>query len=307
METIDVNIKFAEGSEKELVDTLIQCFNKNLGDEVVKLNGIIFVDLTAVRHSREWLQDCHGVDVANELLRANPMQKIVLLETIPIEAARNIRPEIDLLLSKSNVRIWDIASEIKDLPKLFEVGNQFEIASESLPDLANREMQKVIGTVFHDLEKSKDIFNPADEHEKRMVASGIKKTKEYFPSMQDKTDKDVIDFLLLVKQEREEVMKGQNIAGVYCDIDGTLFIKGNLNERVLELLQRYEGEGKNITLWTDGDLRETQELLNRNNVTFPLKSKYDFAGATTEVVIDNDDENTFFSKTRIYPKIFIKI
>ena len=102
-------------------------------------------------------------------------------------------------------------------------------------------------------------------------------------------------------------MKGQNIEGVFCDIEGTLFNGEELNQDTLNKLKEFESQGKNITLWTDGETTKLQELLNKNSITYPLKSKIDHAGASAEIVIDNDDENTFSAKTKIFAKKFIKV
>jgi hypothetical protein len=84
-------------------------------------------------------------------------------------------------------------------------------------------------------------------------------------------------------------------------------VNGELNNNVLNKLKEYEAQGKQITIWTDGDLEELTQKLRSLGVQYPIKSKFDFGGANAEIVIDNDDQNTFFAKTRIFPKEFIKV
>ena len=156
----------------------------------------------------------------------------------------------------------------------------------------------------------KDSYNPQGQNEQERCANAIQETREFFPSMVGKSDKEVLDFLFSMKDEankRELVMEGKTISGVYCDIEGTLLIKDEVNSKVLDILKDYESQGKTITLWTDGDIVELQKVLQEKGVSYSLKSKRDFAGAIAEIVIDNDDKNTFASKTRIFPQEFIYV
>jgi len=135
----------------------------------------------------------------------------------------------------------------------------------------------------------------------------MSEAKEFFPALVDKSDKEIINFLQNIRQNVPEVMKGQNIEDVFCDIEGTLFNGEELNNATLEKLKELEVQGKTITLWTDGDIGSLQKLLDKAGIKYPLKSKIDHAGASAEIVIDNDDQNTFSAKTRIFAKKFIKV
>lgn len=55
-----------------------------------------------------------------------------------------------------------------------------------------------------------------------MVQKAIEETKKHFPSRANRTDKQILDFILQAKFDIPEKMKGQFLKGVYVDIDGTL-------------------------------------------------------------------------------------
>jgi hydroxymethylpyrimidine pyrophosphatase-like HAD family hydrolase len=101
-------------------------------------------------------------------------------------------------------------------------------------------------------------------------------------------------------------MKGQKLNGLFCDIEGTLFSNGVLNAHVLATIKQNEAEGKEITLWTDGNLTELQALLDANKITYPLRAKRDFAGAVVEMAIDDMDEHSFSALTKVYAERFIR-
>ena len=80
---------------------------------------------------------------------------------------------------------------------------------------------------------------------------------------------------------------GSVIPGVFCDVEGTLldFLGESINEEVVRMLEKYEAEGKAISLWSGGDPKEILPKLK--GFKWPFLSKYDFKGCTVEIAIDD--------------------
>jgi hypothetical protein len=156
-----------------------------------------------------------------------------------------------------------------------------------------------------------DLINPANndgfERFERQGADSFEKARVLFPSLKDESDEKIYNFLVELKNQAPEVMKGEEIQGVYCDMEGTLFDGKVLKQTTLDKLKQYEKEGKVVMLWTNGNIQELQKLLDKNNITYPLKSKGEFRGATAEIVMDNDDQNTFFVTNKINARKFVKV
>lgn len=118
------------------------------------------------------------------------------------------------------------------------------------------------------------------------------KLKELQDQQKDKSTKDVAG--------------AQAITGVFCDIEDTLIINNKVNQGLLKKLQKY-AQTKPVTLWTGGDLEETEKRLSSLGITeYPLLSKYDFGGCQAEIVIDNYQQDEFKRKYRIKAKTYIQ-
>lgn len=82
------------------------------------------------------------------------------------------------------------------------------------------------------------------------------------------------------------VSNGGVIPGVFCDVDGTLLMGDELISGSLERLQKIAGK-RMIMLWTGGDLEKAKQRLMAVGIGYALMAKYDFAGCTVEVAIDD--------------------
>lgn len=234
-----------------------------------------------------------GTDIALSLLNKDSMRPILLYGFHSIDGFKKVVPKSELLFAKENVRYLQLPYNAEDLVKALSKQSSTEINTEKIQELQQAEVSKKVSQWLHIID--------------RFPEKVMNEVKEFFPTLNDKTDKEIEDFLFKIRQNVPEVMKGQNIEGVYCDIEGTLFNGEELNQNTLNKLKELESQGKNITLWTDGDINQLQKLIEENGITYPLKSKIDHAGASAEIVIDNDDENTFSAKTKIFAKKFIKV
>jgi len=99
------------------------------------------------------------------------------------------------------------------------------------------------------------------------------------------------------------------IPGVFCDVYGTLlgFLGENMNSDVLELLNKHETDGKTVTLWTGGEIKEAEEALEGFGITnWKVVSKYRFANSAVEIAIDDMEQEKFFKDYKIRAATFIQ-
>ncbi len=252
------------------------------------------------------LQFCYGVTLALNVLRKDPHAKVILCSFLPIEVCRNQKPEIDFVLKHENAYFLKMTPRFPAPTLGFE--NVFQSKKEVMSGnyTATQEANKYLSTIFHDLRYVKDWDNPAD-NERDMYEKALTKARDYFPTLNTATPQEIFEFLKSVSDSREEVMKDEKIAGVYCDVEGTIFVEGQLNQKVIALLQEYEQQGKTITVWTDGNIEELKPKLESFDILYPVKSKFDYAGAIAEIVIDDYDEYTFGARTKISAEKFIRV
>ncbi len=286
--------------------------NKGIKEELAKkpnslkvLSGATIIMVENTLNGAK-LQQFTGVTIAMRLIVQDPNKKILLYSASPLWLIRQRQKDVDILLAKPNVRHIEVPCSVEDMAELFEQKSKkadTEQAANAMADRARREL----GGIWHDIKKAKNPFAPQGDYEKQMVASGIARAKESFPMLATKDDESVLRFLEEVSGVREEVMKGNRLTGLFCDMEGTLFSNGVLNANVLATLNDNEAKGKEITLWTDGNLPELQALLDANNINYPLRAKRDFAGAIVEIAIDDMDEHSFSALTKVYAERFIRV
>lgn len=247
------------------------------------------------------LQDCMGVAMALDILRKNAKAKILLYHWTQIEFVQQRRPELDIVLRHENVRIAEAPLTGK-METLFKEPNKVTPGTFTVADQARRDLSHI----FHDMKYVKDWNNPTEVERHRFDPS-IEYVRTHFPVMAEASLEEILEFLRSVSDSRPEPMKGQRIEGVYCDVEGTILVDGQLNEKVVAMLQEYEQQGKTITVWTDGNIEEIKPKLESLGMMYPLKSKFDHAGALAEIVIDDQDEYTFGARTKIAAEKFIRV
>lgn len=284
-------------------------FSKELDTlDLETLEGLNFVNLETVGEKYKDRAQLEGLEDAQNLIDQNNDSKILLFGFTGLDRIRGMKPKIDLVLARKNVRFIRLPFTPQQAIEIFKSEQTENIDMEKLTEIQDREISGKVGQLIHMIHiSSPDELSNLRPDDAERLPKMIAESKKYFPALQDKRDQEIVQFLFSLRQNVPEVMKGQNIEGVFCDIEGTLFNGEELNRDTLLKLEEFEKEGKRITLWTDGDVTQLQELLEKNNVKYPLKSKIDFAGACAEIVIDNDDNNTFSGKTKIFAKTFIKV
>ncbi len=264
------------------------------------LRGIYIIDAEYIADLNHY-SNFEGVDQALKILKKDPQAKIVLTSIMSLKGVQKRKPEIDVVLKYENVRFTDVIKMGLELPTIFQKRPEYT-AVYTLSNVVEQELR----SIFHTMGKVEDWNNP-EKNNKKWFNEGLKKVREYFPSLQNATTDEIKAFLADVSSKREEVMKGQELDGVYCDVEGTLIVEGQINQAVLAKLKSFENEGKVITVWTDGDLALISEQLKGLGISYEPKSKAAYAGATVKIAIDDKDEYAFTALTKISVKKFIQV
>lgn len=249
-----------------------------------------------------FLQNAYGVTIAMNMLRKDPKARILLYGVLPMQYLRKRRPEIDIVLKHENVRLMEMPFTLEALANVFQKPKEVLVEGYTVTD----EAKKYLSEIFHDIKYIPNWESP-EVYGNTKFQSIMEKVKGYFPSFVASDSAVIVEFLKSVSDSREEVMKGIKLSGVYCDVEGTILVEGQLNKSVVVKLQEYEQQGKTITLWSDGNIGELKLKLESLGVTYHLKSKFDHAGATAEIVIDDQDEYTFGARTKISAEKFINV
>lgn len=97
--------------------------------------------------------------------------------------------------------------------------------------------------------------------------------------------------------------------GIFCDIDETFLIEGQINEKVFRMLKDYEQQEKKIHLWTGGGSIDIfQKILKKIfSIEWTIFDKHDFKGCEVEIAIDDLPEEEFSIKYGIKFKIYIRV
>lgn len=217
--------------------------------------------------------------------------------------------EVKEYLKLPNMHYIQFPFHPEDLIKILTAASTVETSKEDQKEVADQLRlhfkTTLLGKMKHDLpyaESSKQYGEP--EHHEQIIA----KARKEFDMHERTTDEQVLYFIKNTKLELEKVREGE-VKGVFCDIDDTLLLRdGSINEKVLVLLSEYEKEGKEVSIWTGGDPALATERLQKTSAKkYPLVSKYDYIGATAEIVIDNVSEDKFYFQSGIKAKKFIRI
>jgi hypothetical protein len=299
---IFVNYDESKAFEDSFKKNVIE--NSNL--QGLEKTAFIAIETELVRHSGN--SNFPGVEIAENLLRDNKADHVFMYAFQDLEAIRKNTPEIDLLLAKENVKFLEAPFMPQQVIEALRSDVKEVVSSKKLQEVQDKKIDYKVAILLHKIHiNSPDQLDNLPTDDSSRIPEMIAESKKYFPALEGKSDKEIVEFLFEIRKNVPEIMKGQNIEGVYCDIEGTLFNGEELNTKTLDMLKEFEAQGKNITLWTDGDITKLQMLLDKAEIKYPLKSKIDHAGASAEIVIDNEDNNTFSAKTKIYAKKFIKI
>ena len=243
----------------------------------------------------------NGVTDALAHAESDAQQQVLLLSILPLEYVLEKKEDFALFLQLPNTFFGRIP--------LTQITLEKEVDADVIKMGVIKSLAGLLRTLNHTTEK----YLNADEDTIHGILAQrsveVKRAQAHFSELQGLTGKEFITELkkLCTILPIQQVMPGKEISGVYCDIEGTLLVGGSINGLVSRLLQSYEKEGLPITIWTLGNVSEFEPIIRSAGIQYPVRSKMDYSGAIAEIVIDNDSEETFRTKTQITPKQFIRV
>lgn len=193
------------------------------------------------------------------------------------------------------LRLGDLLTAINGFGAPGTAKNPEQNVDPAILDTSIAVRQRALSVVQHDLRHAIKEKGPRYD---QLIA----RARELLGAQPGVSDEEVIA-LVSASQTRIQKTEERDIPGVYCDIENTLVKPdGTLNMEIVDLIKKYIQKGKKVTVWTGGDLSliaqklagaisslesagdsETACML-RN---LDLVSKYDYAGARAETVIDD--------------------
>lgn len=86
----------------------------------------------------------------------------------------------------------------------------------------------------------------------------------------------ILDTYKYIKQQ--VLPEGTRFEGVFVDRDGCLYdnTKKEFNQAVIKLMKEYEAQGKEVGIWTLGNIEIKQKLLDEAGLSYKVKSKIDY-------------------------------
>lgn len=255
------------------------------------------------------------IKIGYDILQENSSAKILYTGFMSPELYKNHIDDINLLFSYPTVQFIRLPFSPEEVQNIQFQTEMYETIDKEKIRLEHARTMRNLGTIRHIYQgKSLDsLYHPQTEQEKDFVKHLMERIQEYFPWL-DTVDK-ALDYITHITIDIPEVMTGQKISGVYADIDGTILEyvpiwspkewQQKLRKDTVDLLKKYESEGKPITLWTGGDVKQKEAYLRSLGITWPVVSKYDYAGATAEIVVDDTDRGAFILQSKILPKTYI--
>ena len=220
--------------------------NKNFIDSLKK--ALENIDFKGLENIALVNIDGIGVDKTESLVRKDSNKEFIIYSFQSEDKLKSDNPKVALLLAKDNVKFLRLPFTPDDLIRTINSEViETKDSEQNLQEIQDKEILNKTSYLLHKIHISSiEQFDTLPENEARNLPSLISEAKEYFPALENKTDREIVEFLLQIRQNVPEVMKGQNIEGVYCDIEGTLFNGEELNQDTLNTLKDLESQGKKI-------------------------------------------------------------
>ncbi len=276
--------------------------------------------------------DCKWINIALEEYRKNPGKPMILTSFLPLNSEHWNwivgKNKLDMLLGKPNVKYIQLPFNTGELPKLFMHSEKQNIntSEEAFQNI----LEKEISSFLHDAknwisdtsikEQSYEsqleylLSQPDDIKSEKWIAFEDKlisllqfQHPSYKSVSRERNLGWIIETFKYIKAK--ELPEWTRYAWVFVDRDGTLYDneKHAFNQHVLDLIKKYQQEGKKITIFTLGNIKIKQALLDASNINLKVESKIDYKWATVEIVIDDENEEKLYMNAKIKAENHIKI
>ena len=262
----------------------------------------VFIDATYCEDGRGDLQAFKGVDIALRLLHANPEIVVILFTFAPAKLVAKQNDKFNVVLRHDNVIFLQLPMNPATLEE--DIKKAWENRPVTDPSATVQYATYQASVLMHGIKF--DFLNPKSDQERSEMGKVAEQGRKIFKSKAGASDSEVLEFMDQLRHNREEVAKGKESPGVFCDIEGTILVDGQINSKVANLLNEFSKGGKSVFLWTDGDMEILAPILHNLGVRYPILRKMDFAGSVVEIAIDDLDQYTFSGLTKIGTKKFIQ-
>jgi hypothetical protein len=193
-------------------------------------------------------------------------------------AVRRLLVQKDVVFGRLPLKMMETIALCQDIWSGKAVAKSIELMQFNAETI-----QQSVGVILHDMHPGKSV---------EAITRAMRSANEEFgfAGTEDEVRKQLENLREEVTSGRfveDSIAKNKGVvAGVFCDVEGTLICEDQLIPGRLEMLAEYAKTGE-VSLWTGGDTERIGALLAELGVTYPLLSKYDFAGETVEIAIDD--------------------
>lgn len=210
------------------------------------------------------------------------------------------------ILAKKKSSFLKLPFEPEDLYKKYiEILNQDREEDSLALDIGRiQAYNDVMGSIQHRIGR---YFRDDSDYAKALIAKAVAEARSKLNLAG--SDEEIASQIRYFKHKGGDALfAGKFFPGVFCDIEGTLLINGEVNSRMLEKLQEFS-ETKPITLWTGNTvgIDEIRKILVSKGIHWKLVPKIEFRGAEVEMAFDDEEFDLFFEKYGIKVREFITI
>lgn len=245
------------------------------------------------------LTDFKGLDVALELPDDRPLLFCSFMPESYFVKDKEMASKFFALMAKKQVVFLNTINSMD----YFYDQYQILINSSKELDLLAIELEKdrrekeVLGKIKHVIGH---LSSESITYEQE-VAKGIAQARE---AGIIGSDEEILEKIMSFEYSKlAGKFSGKYFPGVFCDLEGTLFLSEQINQQLLEEL-KVLAKTKPITLWTAGNIEHYQEKLLANGIFWKLVSKQDFVGAEVEIAFDDYSYERFQSEFGIKVRNF---
>lgn len=281
-------------------------FINGLNEQLKNEEGAVKLILAEYSEDGEHRLEFIGLKLA---LSQNPEELPIILTSFMSESdflkMKDHSTKFQALMAKRKIGFLQLPFTDQD----FLAKYQELMSDEKVEDILAVELEKIddfqtqMGYIKHSI--SGYVNNPESDQAKERIAKALIDGRNIGLLG---TDSEVIEQIIgyVYQPVPNKYFAGRFFAGVFCDIEGTLLVDNKVNGELLITLKELS-KGRQITLWTGGNLREIKETLLKNKITWKLVPKSSFSGAEVEMAIDDEPYTVFHEKYGIEVKDFIQI
>ena len=240
-----------------------------------------------------------GLQIAKNL--ADDQDKfVILMSFLDEEKLFSSRPDMAGLLSLKNVAFLSLPLQLNEIIETYRILEKGEKKENKLAALAfkSKMLDRTVSILCHDLYHAE---RGGDEDMKqwleRAKQAGFTGTPE-----------EIRENVRIWKRTTAGRFEGEQIEGIFVDFQGTLVVNGQLNEKVLSLIEKLKGvkNEKSVCVISDSDLSDVSKELIRLGISYPVMSKFELKGAALEIVIDDLSQVEFHKEYGIIPMSFFQ-